>query len=279
MCRNNFILLTASFEKGINDKETIYKNIERLNDVNGKIKSFDDSIYKEDAIFSVNFIDNKQLYEILFSEHIDFKQDYKTMLIEIINKAKTLNDENCHYIGLNHVDTPDNIIYTISNLMQSYYDAIENISSEEEFFICVKKYFQNLVFHDNVKTSLPTLKGAGLKCFSKDIISTLKTLENNFQDILQKNHQDVRKSLLELSTIIGLETTIEGNIDRKPDFTFNFKQHNGSDISICCEPHVKLCRSSIEGDSTYYFNRLHFHVGNPNVGNGKILIGSIGYHL
>lgn len=279
MCSNNFILLTSSFEKGSNEKEVIYKHIERLNDVNVKIKSFDDSVFKEDAIFSVNFMDNKQLFEILFLDHTDFKQDYKIMLIEIINKAKTLNDENCYSIGLNHVSIPDNIIYTISDLMQSYYDNIEKTSSEEDFFICIKKYFQNLEFHNNVKASLKTLEGGGLEFFSKDIIRSLKYLENEFKAILNNNNLDVRKSLLVLSSTIGLETTIEGNIDRKPDFTFTFTKDDGTTIDVCCEPHVKLSNSSKEGDNTHYFNRLHFHVGRDDIKKGNILIGSIGYHL
>ncbi|WP_373002631.1 hypothetical protein [Sulfurimonas sp.] len=276
MCQSSFSLHSGSFDKGSNNKETIYSNIEKLRNVNDKIKSFDDLLFKEEDIFIANFIDDKQLFEILFLEHASFSQDYKTILIDIVQNSKNQTGEDYPKVGLNHI--AEDIIYTVEDLMQYYYKCMEETHNEEEFSVCIERYFNNLKFQNKIDDTLKTLEGGGLKYFSRDIIKSLVCLENEFKTILNDNHQDVRKSLVKYSSMIGLSTTIEGNADRKPDFTFGFKKDDKSAISVCCEPHVKLCNSSKSSDSTYYYNRLHFHVGQEGVEEGKILIGSIGYH-
>jgi hypothetical protein len=278
MCQNSFSLSSRSFNNISNDKETIYKNIEKLSNVNEKIKSFEDLLFKEDAIFTTILIDNKQLYEIMFSDHADFQQDYKTMLNEIVGKAKNSNGVEYQKVGLNQIEEK-NIIYTTIELMEYYYEHIKHVHNETDFFNCIKKYFQNLEFQNNIGASLGALNGGGLQYFAEDIVKSLICLNDEFKTILADNHNDVRKSLVKLASTIGLEATIEGDAARKPIFVYEFIKDDGTSTEVCCEPHIKLCRSSKSGDNTFYFNRLHFHVGLKDIKHGRILIGHIGCHL
>ena len=277
MCQISFSLSNDSFVQNGNTIDVIYKNIENLNYLNGQINSFNDLVFRDQNIYYIPLVDGKLIYEILHVPHIEFSQDYKTMLSLIIDRAKDLNGENYQNIGLNKV-ADLNIIYNESELMEYYYSLIENVHDEEEFYICIKKYFTKLKFQEKVAESLTTLEGDGLEIFAKDIVKSLKCLENEFKDILNESN-GLPEALTRFSSVIGLETTPEGNVARKPDFTFKFKKDNEEDIDICCESHIKLSKSSKSGDHTYYYNRLHFYEGRDGIENGKILIGHIGGHL
>jgi len=78
----------------------------------------------------------------------------------------------------------------------------------------------------------------------------------------------------------NVEAAPEGDIHRKSELTFNFEDANSNKaVPIYCAPHLKLRRSSLLGDTHYYFNRIYFHPGKPDVNHGKILVGHIGAHL
>jgi len=277
MCEVSFTLSNESFEANGNNIKTIYQNIEKLVFLNEKIISFNDSLFRDQNIYYIPLVNHKLIYEILHVPHTEFSQDHKTMLSLIIDRAKDLNGENFQVIGLNKI-LGQNIVYTESELMEYYYSLIENKHNEEEFYICINKYFTKLVIHTRVKESLKTLEGDGLANFANDIVKSLRYLENNFRNILNESNA-LPEALIKFSTILGIETTLEGKAARKPDFTFKFQKDNEEDIDICCEPHIKLSESSKRGDNSFYFNRLHFYEGRDGVENGKILIGHIGGHL
>jgi hypothetical protein len=72
--------------------------------------------------------------------------------------------------------------------------------------------------------------------------------------------------------------TLEGNAQRKENFTFSFPNDAGTDETVCCEPHLKLCYSDV--DKSYSNDRrIYFHEGISNIQDGRILIGHIGDHL
>lgn len=274
----NFNLSSETFVQNC-DIDTIYKNITNLFNLVLEIKLFNDLVYKNNEVSSVDFFNGKKLWEVMYLDNTEFKQDYKTKLIEIVDRSKTLdNQEILALVGLNRIQT-GNIIYSIQELLDFYYDYMKNVHDEEEFSILIKKYFKNLVFQEKIADTIKTLEGDGLRVFSRDILKSLIYLNDEFKDVLIKNSYDVRKSLIELSTSIGYETTIEGDADRKPAFTFEFLKDDKTKIDVCCEPHIKLSRSSKEGDTTYYYNRLYFHVGKDEIKQKCILIGSIGKHL
>lgn len=277
MCQNSFSLSSQTFQQNGNTKETIYENIKSLNNLNEKIKSFNDVVFKDSCIYNIPLVDDKTICDILFVTNVEFNQNYKVMLSNIIDRAKNLNNEECQDIGLNKI-AGKNIIYTEYELMEYYYSLIEQIFIENDFYECATKYFVKLKIHTRIKDSLKTLQGDGLRAFAKDIVKSLKHLEKDFKEILEES-SELTEALQKFSTILGIETSLEGNVRRKSFFTFTFNENNGTEIDICCEPHIKISKSSIPGDGVFYTNRLYFYQGREDVENGKILIGHIGEHL
>ncbi|MCT7444110.1 hypothetical protein [Aliarcobacter cryaerophilus] len=276
MCQNNFCISTDSFKYFGNELQDIYKNISRFYILCKKINDFDDQICHDVNLYTINLTNEFSVSDILYT-NTSFDQDNRNLLIELLKTKTYAGQEINGFIGLNKINI--DIICEISELINFYNLYMSNIKDENIFSCAIKKYFKNLVFQDNIVDSIRTLKGGGLEYFSNDIIKSLIYLNDEFKQILIEENYDVRKSLIKLSSAIGFKTTIEGDADRKADFTFEFKKDDGSNINICCEPHIKLSKSSKEGDNTHYHNRLHFHAGNDYIKNKNILIGSIGCHL
>jgi hypothetical protein len=146
-------------------------------------------------------------------------------------------------------------------------------------FFCKEavKYFSNLHLHErNVGTMRPIYKD-----FVQKIITHLGYLNDDFNQY--KGTPYLRRETLKVFSAackLDEEATIEGNVKHKSKITFIFENDSDTMESICCEPHLKLCHSDKHpGDRVYYFHRIYFHEGKPNIQNGKILIGHIGKHI
>jgi hypothetical protein len=89
--------------------------------------------------------------------------------------------------------------------------------------------------------------------------------------------------LKEFSLVFKLDeiASPERKPSRKEKFTFDFINDKGIMERVCCEPHLKLCRTdNYPKDGSYSTDRrIYFHEGKPDIQNGKILIGHIGRHL
>lgn len=111
--------------------------------------------------------------------------------------------------------------------------------------------------------------------FRKSILHHLSGLNLYLKEA--QNYSQNRSDMLKRLSMLGCfheEASPEGDVGRKSAFTFevdNFK--------VCCEPHIKLCKSDNPGDSKYHFNRIYFHEGIKDIRNGKIIVGHIGKHL
>jgi len=276
MCQFNFCLHSNSFLENGNTLETIYSNIEHLSELKDKIDHFHENILRHDDIHNIIFYDGKEIYKILYSEDI-INNDYKKMLGFIIDRANEYEDQDIsQYIGLNHIENED-LIYTIEDWYKFHYNDMKSLSDELKFSECIKKYFPNLTFNKKINNALKTLDG-GLFLFSTDIIKSLIYLEKELKPLIE-NSQNLPEALSKFTSSLGLETTLEGNSNRKEDFTFTFLKNDGTEIQICCEPHIKLDKSSVAGDTKWYSNRIYFYQGRAEVDNGNILIGHIGKHL
>jgi hypothetical protein len=104
-------------------------------------------------------------------------------------------------------------------------------------------------------------------------------LNDRFRDCVEDGLN--RRQILErFSIYANLDeiASLEGDAQRKWDFTFSFTNNSGADENVCCEPHLKLCYS--DKDKSYSNDRrIYFHEGKANIQNGRILIGHIGKHL
>lgn len=278
MTKFNFLLFSDSFKQNSHAKETIYKNIEQLVLLKEQLGCFNEKLFKDDNIYNIKIIDCKKIYEVLYDKTLD--ADYKYMLSNIIDKSKDITEdiEISMLIGLNYLDDED-CIYSIDDWFEYHYSELSNVfTSESEFYHGIVKYFPTLEFQGNIINTLKTLDG-GCVNFTKDIISSLKCLDENLcQDILDANN-NLTEALKRITARLSLDVTLEGSSARKKDLSFKFLTEDKKEMDIYCEAHVKLARSSNSSDNTWYPNRIYFHQGRDDIKNGKILIGHIGKHL
>lgn len=169
----------------------------------------------------------------------------------------------------------EHLVYSENDWRQFHRHFLGIYPGDPSYFLreCGKCY-PNLYLHHRNEQSLTTFKG-GHGRFACKIRDALAYLNDVF---LQHLSGDIPKSLRAFSVASGFETSNEGDAGRKKNFTFEFARIAGGSSSICCEPHIKLTKSDASGDSEFYFYRIYFHPGTPDIAGGKIL-GHIGEHL
>lgn len=163
----------------------------------------------------------------------------------------------------------------------SYRYIIEYIDrltlSSDDFLDACRHIMDNVYLIDTCNTSIKPI----YKDFKHTILRHLDVLNVH---LATERHNGLRRDQLlkKVSQMAHLpeDATLEGDAKRKDDLTFSFSTPNGQKCSVCCEPHMKLCRSDqYPGDGEYYFHRIYFHEGQKNVCDGKIVVGHIGKHL
>jgi len=279
MCQFNFCFSSASFSGNSTSLENIYANIENLSTLKEKINdaAFSETLFRKNDIYSVDIYNGNQLHEVIYGKVFDFNTEYKQMLALVVDRAKEYDDVQIDkYVGLNTIDN-ESLIYNIDDWINFHYNSMKDISDDIQFLECIDTYFPKLKFHDNIVNTLRTLDG-GLALFSSSIVQSLMYLENNLDKFIVES-SGLPEALQRLTSELGLETTLEGDMSRKVKLTFTFQKNNGTAIDIYCEPHIKLSKSSISGDSKHYNNRIYFYQGREDVEDKKVLIGHIGGHL
>lgn len=151
-----------------------------------------------------------------------------------------------------------------------------------------RKYFPNLVFHDNCVISLDDGVWKYLEMVPRRIVYYLACLNDKFEEVRKKfgksNPNDI---LANFSGIFGLDRSgsLQQNPDKKSAITFGFKSEtDGKVYPVLCEPHLKIdhvdSNQKVRNINTRRFNpRIYFCYSSPEIANGKILIGSIGKHI
>lgn len=279
MCQFNFCLHSDSFSENGPSLDSIYKSIESIFTLKEKITLYEENFFKDSSIYSTKLYEEKEIWKILYPQNSEdiLDNDYKKMLGLIIDRAKEHSEENINkYIGLNRVSDQD-LIYNVDDWMNYHYDDMKTRHEILDFTVCIKKYFSNLVFQENIESSIRTLTG-GLSLFANDIINSLICLERELSNCIDES-QNLPEALLKFTSKLGIETTLEGDASRRSALTFTFKNDNDEDVNIYCEPHIKLSYSSGAGDGKFYYNRIYFYQGKDNIKHGNILIGYIGKHL
>lgn len=273
----NFCLSSESFEDISHIKEDIYNRINELDQINQKINDFKDKLFRDDSsIYYVDIFNGLRIHEFLYNPSIDAYYRQKLRII-LDQHTKSYNGEEVDkYIGFHQVD--DSLISTLDKLINFYFTHIGNIQDEEEFFERIKLHFPELEFHDEINNTLKTLEGS-LEYFGEPIVKSLIHLRDDLRSCINET-VNLYEALRQFKTKSKFVATLEGTSEpkRKKEFSFYFKKDDDTTKLICCEPHIKLEYSSVDGDTKYYYNRIHFHQGDQEVKNGKILIGSIGYH-
>ena len=276
----------------------LQKTILHINKINNQFPSEKDQVFRNNDIFEIMIFKNITISEFLYGGNAYFRKfrDEKLVLSKILlNHAKQidLTEEEILYNVKNYSDIPlgllclhsisvgeiDNklIIRTKKHWDNFHrYFLSKNPVDESNFYCESQKYFTNIHFHLNVEASLKRLEG-GLEKFAETIVYNLTQLNDNFSKY--HNPSDRIKTLRMFSSISGVNASPEGNASKKPLLTFEFIDDNSYPISICCEPHLKLGDDDLPGDTHFYYNRIYFHEGKPNVEGGRILVAHIGKHL
>jgi len=297
----NLYLFNPSFlyKEGITLNE-LYEQIQELhitiNYIRELSSKFNDSdhILRYEGIYEIKIYQNLTVSQILYDPNIfiNIPRDIKralTLIVDhvgasnlnetdVINTLKNNNKYSLNGLLILHSNNFDEIYPTlIIKTKENWYEfhryflAINSID-EKNFYNECRKYFPQLSFHPNVEISLRRLEG-GLKNFAGSIIYNLTQLNDKFKSYCSK--YDLVETLRRFSSECQVDASLEGNASRKSEFTFIFNQ-----ISVCCEPHLKLSKSDLPGEKDrFYSNRIYFHEGKPTIEGGKILVAHIGKHL
>lgn len=194
------------------------------------------------------------------------------------NNLNSLNGLIC----LNLIQTQGECKYSIISSKDDWYyfhrSFLTHIYIEESYFYHeIINYFPQIYFHPQVETSLKGINGR-LDNFVKSVIHNLTQLNDKFK--MYPVQSNLRDTLRKFSVECSVDATLEGNVNRKKDFTFFFVDTKSSKkFQVCCEPHLKIDKNDLPGDTHCYFNRIYFHPGLDEINDGKILVGHIGSHL
>lgn len=293
----NFYLLNLSFRAPEGLKlESLRSSIEQLSSDCEFIREHQERIFRHPSIYDEVLWGEYLVLDVLYNPEISEKigRDHHYMLQVIIDHSSETALKNEDVTGLLENHTPDLVNgllclhqvkevalgYCIYNRndwfdFHRYFLGVYPIS-EDHFANRCPIYFPQLHFHEDISNTLSTLDG-GLSQFSHSIIHCLANLNDKFRDHYIKNN--IPESLRRFSSECGIETTNEGDAQRRNNLSFSFINDNNMEELVYCEPHMKISRSNNPGDHRYYHNRIYFHPGKSHIAGGKILIGHIGRHL
>ena len=247
---------------------------------------YEECIYEdltiEDFLYSKkwrNYFDrDTQKYLSIIIDHSEQTEDTLEDVIEVLLPEHS--EDLVHgLLCLHQVEEIDEqfLVYDKSNWLAFHRHFLglypKNVN---HYFKECEKYFPDLYFHERNEEMI----GKIFPHFVKKIIYYLSALNDEF--IKYKNEPYQRIETLKSFSIgcnLDQEASTEGDAKRKKDLIFEFLTDENKSESICCEPHLKLCKSDNNGDSEFYFHRIYFYEGKENIADGKILIGHIGEHL
>jgi len=308
--KSDLYLFNPSFS--FDDNTTLDQISERIENLLISIEDIRKEIYKN-KIDEDRFLKNEEIYEVKLYKNLlvlDFlygcpSEDCKQInsivrnalrsIIDKYSKSSDLSEQEIvqlvknnnesrlsGLICLNSIELEDISPNNALNTKNDWYNfhrffLAQNPLDESHFFKEIQKYFPQIYFHPHVENSLKSLEG-GLDKFAGPIIHNLIQLNDKFSSYpVQSSLNDVLRMF---SRECNVDATLEGDIRRKPELTFDFADANSNKVfSVYCEPHLKLSKSSLLGDTHHYFNRIYFHLALPDVNNGRILVGHIGAHL
>ena len=293
-------LVNKSFEyqEGVSKKDLEERIKDLAEDYNHIRQHKSEELFKHESIYEVNIFERMPIIDFLYNPKtkkifnrdtirylqliIDYSKSTSYTTSEVIDTLLTKHTVNNLYglICLHKIEGIDEkyLIYSKHNwLIFHRYFLSHYPQSEDNFIDECKKYFPKLFFHERNKIVIKKI----FHDFTKTILFHLAMLNDEFYKF-ETNPYNRKDTLKKFSIACNLpeEASPEGNASRKPSFTFDFINRKKEKILICCEPHLKLCRSdNYPGDGEYYYHRIYFYEGKEEIQNGKILIGHIGEHL
>jgi len=144
------------------------------------------------------------------------------------------------------------------------------------FLGACKTAFPRLLFSEDFPDCLETFDG-GYEGNIHRLFSCLQALNDHWKNATHES--PLPDQLRKFQAIAGYPTSLEGSKDRHDAITFTFRGEAEVEKRVLCEPHVKIGRSDVAGDSSYHFHRLYFSAKGDETFPSKVLIGHAGKHL
>ena len=151
------------------------------------------------------------------------------------------------------------------------------------------KYFPNLCFHKNCESSLVDEEFNYLETSPRKMVYYLSCLNDKFCEVYEKHKtigSNANTLLADFSGMYGLDEpgSLQQRPEKKSALTFDFKKNDKKQCEVVCEPHLKIsqedrnCRVRNINYNRFH-PRIYFYFPQPDVENGRILVGSIGKHI
>jgi hypothetical protein len=261
--------------------EVLIDRLEMVLTLVGELRDAGHDIYKEDGLLDVEVLPGVAVWQFLYVDGHGVDRDMKLALQISIDQAvaRTLptleEDGPLGEIGPWAEDDAVSIddfgawVSLLRRYLIGYHGSVQG------FHLECSRAFPDFVFSEQFPKCLGTFKG-DLNDFVAEVVLALVSLADDMPVCMeQPSTYDCMRAFTAKS---GYETSMEGNADRKVDFTFQFEGKGGS-LRILCEPHIKLGRSARAGDTEYYYHRIYFSTAQHPDFEGKTFIGHIGKHL
>ena len=182
------------------------------------------------------------------------------------------------------------IVYSKQTWIHLRRQILGNHPENPNFFIMeCKRYFPMLCFHNNCVKSLTDNKFNYIETSSRKLVYYLSCLNDKFTEVYDKHKligSDANTILADFSGLYGFDEP--GSLQQRPEkkhlLTFNFLRNNKTTCEVVCEPHLKISQEDKNCkvkniDYRLFHPRIYFHFADPDIQEGKILIGSIGKHI
>ena len=281
LTRDSFQEGTQTFEELEDTVHRLSKQIETIKDINGN------QVFVCEDIYEHWEWQGHSIHEI-WDPECGLERDLKARIQTLIEKNASsassistfgLTDEGkCYGLLTVSIRQEYDDIWQVDGNEHTWYEfclnAIRYSSiNSHDFLDDCKILFGNIEFLERNYKTIDDIYSD----FKNRILHHLNGLNKHMRTALHyaKNRNDALVILSDLGNFDEKAST-EGNAKRKDDFTFSVDKGNGE---ICCEPHIKLSKSDIDGDSQYYYHRIYFHEGDKSLFDGRIIVGHIGKHL
>lgn len=291
-----FFIIPESFKYNGISQSDIEEKIENFAIDLRKIKdTAENEIFCHPDVYNVEILKNASISDVLYQPATKLIDRDVIQQLRIIWELKETNDSTsdiCEVYLLNHNEDEcyGLIAFNLIDYVLPEYQLIYGINGwfkfrrhflgiypkNAEYFIdeC-KLYHESLFFHDDNKIFIKRLFP---HCIKK-VIYHLSELNDKFPNskTIPYNRRNTLRNFNGIYDHDGQEASIQGDIGKKDDLTFVFKNNKGENKEKYCELHLKI--SLDDHDIFSNDRRIYFCEGDKDIENGKILIGHIGKHL
>jgi len=234
--------------------------------------SFSDWLYDKNT--PPNLIEVKRELAISLSRGTPItRKDYDETRCAI----ETQDVKECLSMAL-HI-SKESILYIFD--IQRYLEAkqwyLSEFVNQDRFVDEAIECFPNLVFHENVSSSINTLN-AEFRIVRPFIVKHLCALNKYQQDTSLSKDSTIgfREIASKIQELYSIECSTQSGRDSAEDLYYTFKdEETGVTDKVCCELHTKLKWKDMDKENQ---DRIYFHPGKEDMCNKKILIAHIGTH-